>query len=87
MMFKIEEVKSVPKKHQRIRESKYDPIIERCMSSETGVVSVTLDDIKEAQKVGANLHHYLKTRNLLDLFKIQQRREHLYVTDMTRRNA
>lgn len=88
MMFKIEEAKSVPKRNRKqVRESKYDPIIEACMSSSTGIITVTLDSIKDAQKVGTSLHHYLKTRNLLDLFKVQQRREHLYVTDMTRRSA
>ncbi len=88
MSFNISEVNHVPsKKSNRIRASKYDPIIEACMASGTGIVCVSFDSIEECRKVATSLHLYCKKRNMVDLFTIRQRRENLYVVDETRRSA
>lgn len=85
MQFEIKEVQEVPRRHvSNVRSSKYLPIIEAAMSSETGIVSADFKGIKECQYAGRALHDYLKRHGIADLFRLQQRRGVLFVTDLSR---
>lgn len=85
MQFEIKEVQEVPRRHvENVRSSKYLPIIEAAIASETGIVSADFKGIKECQHAGRALHDYLKRHGIADLFRLQQRRGVLFVTDLSR---
>ena len=86
MQFEIKEVQAVPARGRGRHpgKSKYLPIIEAAMASETGIVSADFKGIKECQHAGRALQDYLKRHGIADLFKLQQRRGVLFVTDLSR---
>lgn len=86
MQFEIKEVQAVPARDRGGRNytSKYLPIIEAAMSSETGIVSADFKGIKECQYATRSISEYLKRHGIADLFRLQQRRGVLFVTDLSR---
>ena len=85
MQFEIKEVQEVPRRRvENVRSSKYLPIIEAVIASETGIVSADFKGIKECQYATRSISDYLKRHGIADLFRLQQRRGVLFVTDLSR---
>lgn len=85
MQFEIKEVQEVPRRRvENVRSSKYLPIIEAVIASETGIVSADFKGIKACQYATRSISDYLKRHGIADLFRLQQRRGVLFVTDLSR---
>lgn len=86
MEFNIKEVSSIPPiaHHSTYNAHRFDPLVDACMKSSTGIVSYRCESVKKARSDSAGLRVYLGRMGLQDEFEVNQRAVVVFLTDKSR---